>query len=294
MNRKALAGSVVAAFLAGIAAGAISPAAALPGQTPAEPYRILITNDDGIDSPGIAALVDVLGEDAEVVVVAPAGNRSAVSHATETLRDPIRVRPWTRDGQLRGWAVSGMPADAVRFGLLEVGREDPFDLVVSGINAGENVGLLAHISGTVGAAKEALIQGVPALAVSQSRRRGEDWLTAARFTATVVEQVRARGLPPGVLLSINVPAGELAGAVPARMAGSEFRYDGYAQEGTDGDETLYRLRLGFQRPTEGGDTRAFLSGRVTVTPIRLDWTDYDTLAELASWELTLPENGDPE
>lgn len=275
-------------------AGAVVAAAGLPGQTSEEPYRILITNDDGIDSPGIAALVDVLGADAEVVVVAPAGNRSASSHATETLRDPIRVRRWTRpDGQPGGWAVSGAPADAARFGLLEVGRDAPFDLLVSGINDGENVGLLAHISGTVGAAKEALLHGVPAIAVSQSRRRDE-WLTAARFTATVVEQVRARGLPPGVLLSINVPAGELAGAVPARMAGSEFRYDGYAQEGSDGDETLYRLRLGFQRPTEGGDTRAFLSGRVTVTPIRLDWTDYDTLAELASWELTLPGGGDSE
>lgn len=280
MKRDVLPALGSALFL--VALGAVALA-----QLPEGPYRILVTNDDGIDSPGIAALADVLGESAEVVVVAPAENRSASSHSTEGLRDATRVTPFLVDGEPVGHAVSGTPADATRFGLLALGADQPFDLVVSGINEGDNVGLLAHLSGTVGAAKEALMQGVPAIAVSQSRRRGDDYLTAARFTARVVEQVRDRGLPPGVLLSINVPAGELAGAVAARMAGSVFRYDGFVEEGTDGDATLYRLQLGFQRPLEGGDTRAFLSGHVTVTPIRLDWTDYETLGELAGWDLSL-------
>lgn len=287
MNRKKLLGSLLGLSLS---VSLIVVAAVAGGQTPitaGDSYRILITNDDGIDSPGIRALVETLGAQAEVMVVAPAENRSASSHSTETLRTPFRVSAFHRDGEAAGYAVDGTPADAARFGLLELGKDDPFDLVVSGINEGENVGHLAHVSGTVGAAKEALLHGVPAIAVSQSRRRGDDYLTAARFTARIVEQVRARGLPPGVLLSINVPAGQLAGAVAVRMAGSEFRYDGYRREGSDGDATVYRLRLGFQRPVEGGDTRAFLAGHVTVTPLRIDWTDYDTLAELAGWDLGL-------
>ncbi|MFW6198325.1 MAG: 5'/3'-nucleotidase SurE [Acidobacteriota bacterium] len=264
---------------------AAASGAALPGSE--DPYRILITNDDGIDSPGVAALVDVLGEGADVVVVAPDGNRSGSSHATMPFDEVMRVAPFRREGRLLGYEVSGMPADATRFGLTHVGRDEPFDLVVSGINQGENVGLLAHLSGTVGAAKEALLSGVPAIAVSQSRRRGDDYLTAARFTAQVVERVRARGLPPGVMLSINVPGGDLVGAAAARMAGYEFDVKGYVEDGTDGEATLYRLDLGFQWPREGGDTRSFANGYVTVTPIRLDMTDYRTLGELADWDLAL-------
>lgn len=248
-------------------------------------FRILITNDDGIKSPGIAALVEALSHMAEVMVVAPSSDRSGSSHSTEMLGRPTRVTPHLRDGKVFGYAVDGTPADAARFGLLALGAEQPFDLVISGINQGENVGFLSHLSGTVGAAMESLWNAVPAIAVSQSRRRGDDYATAATFTAKIVAQVRDRGLPPRVMLSINVPSGEIQGAVAARMAESEFRF-GYAKAGQEGDATLYNPNLRIVRPKEGGDTQAFMAGYITVTPLRFDWTDYEMLGVLGDWDLS--------
>ncbi len=253
--------------------------------------RILVTNDDGIDSPGVAALADVLGQLGEVVVAAPAENRSGASHSTEALRGLVRVRRMQRQGETFAYAVSGTPADAARFGLLRLGRERPFDLLVSGVNRGENVGLLAHLSGTVGAAKEALLHGVPAIAVSQSALRGNDYdayLPAARIAAQLAQRVLEAGLPSGVLLSINVPPGRLRGILPAPMAGSEIVFEGFEPAGEEEGVSLYRPQISFARPREGGDTRAFLAGWVTVTPLRLDWTDAATLAVLAGWRLELP------
>ena len=248
-------------------------------------FRILITNDDGIKSPGIAALVEALSHMAEVMVVAPSSDRSGSSHSTEMLRRPTRVTPHLRDGKVFGYAVDGTPADAARFGLLALGAEQPFDLVISGINQGENVGFLSHLSGTVGAAMESLWNAVPAIAVSQSRRRGDDYATAAAFTAKIVAQVRDRGLPPRVMLSINVPSGEIQGAVAARMAESEFRI-GYAKAGQEGDATLYYPNLSIVQPKEGGDTQAFMAGYITVTSLRFDWTDYEMLGVLGDWDLS--------
>ena len=133
----------------------------------ADSYRILISNDDGINSPLIHALRDGLAtlDDVEIVVSAPDANKSGSSQSTDGgARTVERV---FANGEFFGYAVDGRPADAVRFGLLHLGKDEPFDLVVSGINQGANVGDVSHLSGTVGAAMEAIYQGIPAIAVSQ-------------------------------------------------------------------------------------------------------------------------------
>ena len=254
--------------------------------------RILVTNDDGIESPGIQTLADALRAVAdEVVVVAPDGNRSGSSHAT-TSGTPLTVRPFRDGARLLGYDISGFPADAVRLALLELGGDRGFDLVVSGINRGTNVGNVAHLSGTVGAAMEALFQGVPAIAVSQDASES-DYTLAAAFTVRVVVELQRRGFPPDVVLSINVPsgsAGDIDGVVAAAMDGSHLQSRYERQSGSIDETATYVRRLvpaGSARP--GTDTHAYHEERrITITPLRFDWTDEAMVTEANSWGLMVP------
>ena len=248
--------------------------------------RILLSNDDGIGSEGIAAMAAALREFADVVVVAPAENQSGSSHETVIRTQITTVRPFYRDGELFGYGIGATPADAVKFGLLRFGLEQPFDLVVSGINDGANVGWVAHTSGTVGAAMEALLNGLPSVAVSQGNR--DEFEVSARFAAGVVREVLERGLPAGTMLSINIPAGELEGVRVAPMGGLYFRVSAVEETRTAGDSTQYRARVtGAYEVQPGSDTRAYLDRFVTVTPLRIDWTDEAMLRDLATWQLRL-------
>jgi len=154
-------------------------------------FRILVTNDDGIETAGIQTLAESLRSVADEVVVAPDGNRSGTSHATSGA--PLVVREFRDGSRSLGYGVSGFPADAVRFGLIELGGDHGFDLVVSGINVGANVGNVSHLSGTVGAAMEAIYQGVPAIAVSQEAA-DTDYALAAAFVTRLVEQLERRNM----------------------------------------------------------------------------------------------------
>lgn len=246
------------------------------------PYRILISNDDGVHSEGIAALVGELSRFAEVVVVAPAENESGGSH-----RSVIRVQTTTvsrieKNGVPFGYGLDASPADAVKFGILQFGRDEPFDLVVSGINDGANVGYVAHTSGTVGAAMEALLHGVPAIAVSQGAR-GE-FEVSARFAGEFVRQYLEQGPTPGVLLQVNVPAGEIRGVRAARMGGLYFRVADLERISDPGPVEQFRARVGGRYGVEpDSDTAAYLDGYITVTPLRIDWTDWQSLDELGEW-----------
>jgi 5'-nucleotidase len=262
---------------------ALLPAAASARQ--ARPH-ILVTNDDGIDSEGIAAIVSELESFADVVVVAPQENNSGGSHSTIVRTIRAELKPFYRDGVLFGYGINATPADAAKFGILHLGVERPFDLLVSGINAGANTGDISHMSGTVGAGMEALYNGVPAVATSQAAQ--QDYALTARITGRIVRQVLAEGLPAGVMLSINVPAGELAGIRAARMGGSYFGVGSFEEIASTPDSVSYRSVL---RPAlRGGDdtdTAHYLDGYVTVTPLRFDWTDRPTLDLLQDWDLRL-------
>jgi 5'-nucleotidase len=255
----------------------------------AQDYRILLSNDDGIDSPLLHALHDALAAlpDTGVVVSAPHENQSGSSQASGA--NPLVVERYQREGSFFGYSVHGRPADAVRFGIVRLSGPQPFDLVVSGINRGANVGDVSHLSGTVGAAMEGLYHGIPAIAVSEDTS-GVDTARTARFAADLVRRYQREGAPEGVVLSINVPRGELQGVVVRPMGDSYLATADYELVEQDGDRSVYeRQRIIVQATDERSDTFAYQQGYVTITPLRFDWTAQDFIGEVESWSLALPD-----
>lgn len=188
--------------------------------------RILITNDDGIRAPGLLALTEAFaGAGHEVLVCAPDRERSAASHSG-TFDRPLRAEPMELPHASKAWAVDGTPSDCASLGLFLAGREGPVDMVVSGINRGMNLGGACIYSGTVAAAMEAAMSGVPGLAVSlcvDPRKGGadENYETAARVALRVAHWMPEHPLPLGAMYSLNVPTlpyEALKGLVPATLA----------------------------------------------------------------------------
>lgn len=244
---------------------AASPAAAVG-------CRLLIVNDDGVGAPGIAALADALRADCEVVVSAPAGEQSGASHAIPNVRDGLRVRS-VAVGSGTGYAVEGSPAEAAGLGLTALSDGRRFDLVVSGINRGENTGLANLYSGTVNAAVEALVRGVPAIAISQDMGYGRDYAASAEIARKLVRKTLAKRLPEGVMLNVNIPMNP-KGVTIAPASGMTVRIAGF--DATDAGEgvTLYRARIAEETaPPAAGDVAAYRAGRITITPLALDRTD---------------------
>ncbi len=247
--------------------------------------RILVSNDDGYHSEGIHVLADALEVLGEVWVVAPDRENSAVSHAL-TLQRPLRL---TRLAERR-YAVDGTPTDCVTLGICTVMKDRPPDLVVSGINFGANMGDDVHYSGTVSAAFEAAIMGIPAIAVSQVLGEHFSFVPAAHMARHLALRVLARGLPPGTLLNVNVPPQPPKGLRFTRLG--KRRYTEGVVEDTDprgrvcywiggGDPVWERI--------PGTDFMAVAEGFASVTPLQLDMTHEGLLrdleAEAASWDL---------
>ena len=249
--------------------------------------KLLITNDDGVFAPGIAALAGTLVDRGrDLVVVAPDRERSSVGHAI-TLSRPLRLWPVISglyERTHRVFAADGTPSDCVVLGLEEVAPDAT--LVISGINRGPNLGDDLTYSGTVSAAMEGVILGRPALAVSLGIAPGDGthhYDTAAAVTARLVDRLESLDLPRGVLLNVNVPNvpyGELRGVVPTRK-GVRLYLDKVSRR-TDPRGNTYYWMSG--RPedelTEGTDVWAVASGYVSVTPVHMDLTHYPTLQEL--------------
>lgn len=249
--------------------------------------RVLVSNDDGWSSKGLSALVAELSIFCEVVVCAPAENQSGKSHASEIFGKQLSATQIEVEGAQVAWALTGTPADAVAFGLLQLGKEKPFDCVVTGINAGANVGEISHYSGTVGAAMEAAGRGYPAVAVSQQARSG--FKQSASFAGRFLRKLLAEGPGIGVVYSINVPPlkeGVSPPVVFAPMGGRYLRIKGFTSGEQEGETMPVRAKLDFLSPIapEGSDTRAFLQGAITVTPLAWDWTHANSLVRLKSWD----------
>ncbi len=235
--------------------------------------RVLVTNDDGIFSPGIKALARAMRGFGEVVVVAPDIEQSAVGHGI-TLRRPLRFKHTASAGldPIPAYRVDGTPADCV---VLGVHLQGPFDLVVSGINLGVNLGLDITSSGTVAGAMEGVSLGLPAVAVSLDTVRMEelDFTHAARAAQRVVAWVVEHGLPGKVLLNVNVPARPPRGI---RVVGLVERYfEDQVIERTDPSGVPYYWIAGepARRAEPGTDLWAIEEGYVAVTPINLDFAD---------------------
>jgi 5'-nucleotidase len=249
--------------------------------------HILITNDDGVDAPGLFALQKALREVGEVTVFAPDHNWSAAGH-TKTMHKPLRVSQVTLfDGTL-AYTTTGAPSDCVALVLLGILGRQP-DLVVSGINQGANVGHDITYSGTLAAAMEAVIFGVPALAVSLDSYQSQDFAGAARFAARLVKLVLERGLPPNTFLNVNVPAvpqGEMAGVRITRLGKRVYRDTLVERQDPRGRNYYW---IGGEPPTgvpeEGTDIWALANNYVSITPLHLDLTQYQMMEELGRWGL---------
>ncbi len=248
---------------------------------------ILVTNDDGIHSPGLRTLARSLRSLGRVVVVAPDRERSAVSHAL-TLHSPLRAIEQADDW----WAVDGTPTDCVNLGIHGLLKATP-DLVVSGINLGANLGDDLTYSGTVAAAMEATLMGVPALAVSLAAERflAEDFLWAGRWSAHLAALIREHDLPADTFLNVNVPSGEPKGMLITRQGKRRYA-EGVVRNLDPRGRAYYWIGAGeltFQ-DLEGTDTHAIQHRMVSVTPLHLDLTNYSAFQRLQSWSgVTMPE-----
>jgi 5'-nucleotidase len=251
------------------------------------PPRILVTNDDGYSSEGIAALAEALSTFADVLVIAPLANESGASQSHRAYkRDSIQLHNVAIGDHLTGFAFDGSPTDCVFLGVRIFGGERPFDLVVSGINHGPNIGSTYNYSGTVGAAFEALLNEIPGIAVSQSKQRAE-YTTAAEFAARVVRRVLAHPLEKGVLLSVNVPDGTITCVTEAPPGGRRYEMIFPPIGESDGDTIYAGERIMIETPDPGTDLWAFKNGCITLTPLQLDRTHQPTLETVAEWAHSL-------
>ena len=244
--------------------------------------RILVTNDDGVHSAGLAALAEALRAVGEVYVVAPVSEMSGASHSL-TLSRPLRIRQLEE----RSWSVDGTPTDCVMLALNQIlPPELRPDICVSGINYGANLGEDTSYSGTVAGALEATILGVPGLALSLATRRDFDFAEAAKFSVIAVQKVLREGLPQGTLLNINIPPGPYKGARVTRQ-GVKMSRPAIAENRDPRGKLYYWIGEEYygRDAVEGTDYRAIADGLVSITPLRSDWTDHRALSALGGWRL---------
>ncbi|MDQ3630411.1 MAG: 5'/3'-nucleotidase SurE [Actinomycetota bacterium] len=260
--------------------------------------RVLLTNDDGIQAEGLQALRRALAElpGLELVTIAPDGNRSAIGRGITT-RAPLTVERVDFDDGTHGYQTDGTPVDCVRLmglGLVEGWKAD---VVVAGINHGANLGDDVTYSGTVAAAMEGLMLGLPAVAVSQQFQRGDttwatgneqfDFTHSARFTARLVEGIEDVPLPPGVLINVNVPGGGEPDGVEVcrlgkRIYRDELKLD--SQERGVRRFWIYGAEPSFE-DDPGTDLAAVHQGRIAVTPVHMDFTHHDGIGPLSEAQL---------
>jgi 5'-nucleotidase len=260
--------------------------------------KVLLTNDDGIHAIGLRtmrqALLEVPG--LELAVIAPDSNRSAMARSITT-RKPLWVDEVDMGDGAVGYATDGTPVDCVRFAALGLIEFKP-ELIVSGINHGSNLGDDITYSGTVAAALEGIILGVPAIAVSQQADRGQmdfragrswepsDFQQAADFAARIVEELEEVPMPPSTLLNVNCPAGGASSARACRLGKRIYRDRLELAEEQDGRR---RYRIYGDDPSyhheDGTDFAAVGDGCIAVTPLHFDLTDAAGVEELAGFDL---------
>jgi 5'-nucleotidase len=256
--------------------------------------RILLCNDDGIHAPGIAALHDAVKELGEIHVIAPDAERSAAGHAI-TLADPIKSTPVDRNDEFFGYGIGGTPADCIKLAVCAVMKDTPPDLILSGINLGSNTGISVIYSGTVSAATEGVILGIPGVAFSLCTYTDPEWEMAARITKEITAKLIANPMPPNVLLNINMPNlpyDQLKGIKITRMGRSRFIEKFHKRLDPRG-RTYYWLDGELEVHDEGDDIdiHAVRDGYVSVTPIQLDMTAYEHLKTFQYLDFNNNEKG---
>ncbi|MBW2317473.1 MAG: 5'/3'-nucleotidase SurE [Deltaproteobacteria bacterium] len=252
---------------------------------------ILLTNDDGIHAEGLWAMERVLSGRHNVYVVAPDKERSAIGHSI-TLAHPLRVNRIKTNGGW-GYAVTGTPADCVKLAIREILERIP-DMVVSGINPGANVGINLNYSGTVSAAKEAALMGVPAIAVSKDLSLNDNYSLVTAFVSDLIAKVVKNGLPRATFLNVNIPD-----CSPEHIQGVRITRQGTAplisiksgfHRRVDPRNEVYYWqgveRQAFEEEVES-DGAALCANCISVTPVQCDMTDYESIETLKTWDFGL-------
>ena len=241
---------------------------------------ILLVNDDGIFAPGINKLYETIKDLGDITVVAPDGERSAVSHAL-TLDIPLPVRE-VDTGVLKGTAVMGTPADCVKLALTEILPKKP-NLVLSGINLGCNTGLNVIYSGTVGGAAEAVFNGIPAVALSLDTYTDPNWEPILPFIHDLVKTVMDKGIPDGVLLNVNMPNVEKKNDIKDVMITEQgmAHWQEKFHKRIDPKGRTYYWMTGKKREKKEAETiddTAIKNNYISVTPVQFDLTAYNKMA----------------
>jgi 5'-nucleotidase len=244
--------------------------------------NILLTNDDGILARGLLAVHKIFSQKYEVSVIAPDRERSAVGHGI-TLNMPIRAKKILLNEQDWGYAVSGTPVDCIKLGILELLPRKP-DLVISGINPGVNTGVNINYSGTVAAAREACLYGIPSIAASIKGHDPIHFNDAALFVLRLGEQIVENGLPTGTFLNVNFPDLPIDRFPNIRICRQDLSfYNEYIDKKTDPrDQTYYwhGAELDDNMPESDADTPNVNNNYISITPIKCDMTDYALIDEL--------------
>jgi len=257
-----------------------------------KPY-VLITNDDGVDAPGILALCRKIKEIADIIVVAPVIEKSGVSNAI-TLTSPLRIYNHPLSSNIDGWAVNGTPADCVKIALKEILEKKP-DLIISGINLGENSGVNIIYSGTVAAAAEGAIQNIPSFAISLATHEKFDFQIAANFAAYFANELLKQPFQSGIFYNVNVPA-----CAPKSIQGVRITTQGNApyqekfEQRIDPRKQIYYWLGGKKKPIESDlsvDENAIEEKYISVCPLQLDLTHYQSIEKLKTWNLNFQNIG---
>lgn len=229
-----------------------------------------------------------LVEFADVTLVAPDTEMSAVGHAI-TIADPLRVKKVDKEGiEGFGYSVNGTPADCVKIGVKAI-MDSPPDIVVSGINHGQNIATNVIYSGTVSAATEGMILGIPSIAISHASFKPDDFNSAAKIGVKLVELVHEKGLPTGTLLNVNIPCtdnGNIKGVKICRNGISKFSEE--FERRVDLRNIDYYWQGGKMRihsSDKGADIDWISKGFITVSPLKFDLTDHEFMADLESWDI---------
>ncbi len=241
--------------------------------------QILLTNDDGIFAPGLAAVYKELVKIGDVTVVAPSGSQSGASHSI-TFAEPLVCNKVDINGLFTGFSVKGSPADCVKLASMQLCKK-PIDMLVSGINGGANVGINVHYSGTVAAAMEGAFLKIPAVAMSLAAEETMDFKTAAKYCIKILKKIMP--IESGEVININIPylsRGEPKGTRVVPQATGGF-HESYIPQKNGQDQNVFQLALGAPRFEENtNDTSSLIDGFITVTALNSDATDHKKTNDL--------------
>ncbi|MCI0449063.1 MAG: 5'/3'-nucleotidase SurE [Chlorobi bacterium] len=255
--------------------------------------NVLVSNDDGIEAPGLARLVEELETFANVYVSAPYRQQSAVGHSI-TIFYPLRVYEHYKNGKLFGMAVEGTPADAVKIGVMNFFKDVKFDLVISGINHGTNTAINIIYSGTVSAATEGTLLGIPSIAISLATYSKVDFKTASKVAGKIVRKIledEDLKIHKGTLLNINIPnaeENEIKGVKITKQGKSYWEDDFEIRSDPNGRDYFWLTgRMVITDETNDFDIIAVSDNYVSITPLHYDLTDYHSYEEIKNWKIEL-------